>query len=602
MSATPLQLVSPAGAEGVDADTALARARAAEAAGELDAAVSELNRVLALDPDHLAALRALARLLTDRGQTERAAACYERLLAVSPGDAEAALELGALREAEGRVDEAVALYQDAAARSADTRLENASRAAELAAGPREQSAGPPPAPAPLSAAPTDAHAVALADLFAGREGTHARQWAGEDGRAGYTPVHEPFTPAVARHHLLGTLTAGIYPLRLDLTARFLCFDLDVTREALRAAAGTPSERARLVARTQELAARLLAELAALGLPALLEDSGNKGRHVWLLLREPLLAVHLRRLGQALVDRLGVLPEGIQVELFPRQSRVERGALGNLVKLPLGIHRATGRRSLFLDGAGEPLPSQLDLLLDPPRVTAEAVAAALERLTPGGGGAPDDSDPERAPARSPEPTPARVRAEPEAPYRIEDDLEVQRVLSGCAVLAELVRRVTETGAIDAEERLVVTHTLGCLSRGAQAVNAVLSHVADLDPALRLASRLRGSPTSCARIRSRVPELAERAGCDCAFAPGSLYPSPVLHAGDSSRTPILARHEVDRAVKDYLRLRSELDRIARAAGELARRLRAVMAEQGLEVLATSVGKLRAGPGELDLVLEV
>jgi hypothetical protein len=209
---------------------------------------------------------------------------------------------------------------------------------------------------------------------------------------------------------------------------------------------------------------------------------------------------------------------------------------------------------------------------------------------------------RGPAPGPPRAFARTHAEPEAPYRLEDDLEVQRVLSGCAVLGEIVRRVTETGLIDAEERIVVTHTLGCLSRGAQAVNAVFAHVADLDPALRLNSRLRGSPTSCARVRARLPELAERAGCDCVFAPGSLYPSPVLHAGDSSQTPLLARHEVDRAVRDFLRLRSELDRITRAVTELARRLRALMAEQGVDALATGLGTLRAGPGELDLVLEV
>ena len=55
-------------------------------------------------------------------------------------------------------------------------------------------------------------------LFSGREGVYARQWARPSGEGGYTPVHEPLTPAVIRNHLLGTFTAGLYPIRLDGTA------------------------------------------------------------------------------------------------------------------------------------------------------------------------------------------------------------------------------------------------------------------------------------------------------------------------------------------------------------------------------------------------
>jgi len=36
-----------------------------------------------------------------------------------------------------------------------------------------------------------------------------------------------------------------------------------------------------------------------------------------------------------------------VELFPKQSRVPTGSLGNLIKLPLSFHRKTGRRGRFI---------------------------------------------------------------------------------------------------------------------------------------------------------------------------------------------------------------------------------------------------------------
>ena len=35
-------------------------------------------------------------------------------------------------------------------------------------------------------------------------------------------------------------------------------------------------------------------------------------------------------------------------MFPKQIKVVEGGFGNLVKLPLGVHRKTGQRSYFLD--------------------------------------------------------------------------------------------------------------------------------------------------------------------------------------------------------------------------------------------------------------
>jgi hypothetical protein len=594
-------------------DALLARARQAERQGELDEAVTLYNQLLVERPDHPDALLALARLLTDRGQTERAVTCYERLLQLRPEDADAALELGLLHEAAGQVEEAVALYQKVASQTDDRRLDHAARAAAPA-----PAADPPPAtgtdPSTALACPADAHAVTLCELFAGREGVHARQWVSDNGRAGYSPVREPFTPAVARNHLMGTYTVGVYPLRLDNSVRLLCFDLDLTKEALKHAAGSVRSMQGCQERVQQTANALHDRLAGLGIPSHLEDSGYKGRHVWVLFEEPVPARVVRRLARRVLAG-HELPDGVQIEVFPRQSRVNAGSLGNLVKLPLGVHRRTGRRALFVDDQGRPLPAPLDVLLRLRRVSTEAVASALEALEDSDDEDGDSNDGKNGSAHGDEglppggaspaapPAPRGRAADLQAPYRLEEDLEVQQVLAGCPVLADICRRLEQTGQLTSEERLVLTHTLGCLGEGHRAVNHLLSRVSDLDATLLLSSRLRGNPTSCQRIRSRLPDLTERVCADCSFdCAAGHYPTPLLHATGPGQRLSPGSLELDRTVRDYVKLRAELSRVGRAVEELGQRLRRLMSDQGLDALTTSLGTLRSGPGENDLILEL
>jgi hypothetical protein len=79
-------------------------------------------------------------------------------------------------------------------------------------------------------------------------------------------------------------------------------------------------------------------------PLYIEPSGSKGYHGWILLGEfvpawmiiKVLKLALRQLEEG---------EGItcRVEVFPKQAVAQD--LGNLIKLPWGIHRKTGKRTL-----------------------------------------------------------------------------------------------------------------------------------------------------------------------------------------------------------------------------------------------------------------
>lgn len=144
----------------------------------------------------------------------------------------------------------------------------------------------------------------------------------EDGQ-GYTPVRKPLTPAVLRDHLAGELTVGTYVID-RARARTLVFDVDT---------GELMDDAR----------RIHNALIELGVPedcVGVEFSGRKGYHIWVVAQAYMPAATLRRIGLAIRDEVG-LPK---LEVFPKQD--EAHDLGNLVKLPGGVHRATGKVSEF----------------------------------------------------------------------------------------------------------------------------------------------------------------------------------------------------------------------------------------------------------------
>lgn len=167
----------------------------------------------------------------------------------------------------------------------------------------------------------------------------------KDGR-GYTPVRESVTSAVLRKHLDGVHTVGTYVVRGD-QARTLVFDLD-----------EPDE---------DKAQAIIAELERLGIARQhigLEWSGNKGYHVWVPLTSWVSAATLRHIGLVVRAAVGIP----KLEVNPKQAHVQD--LGNLVKMPGGVHRATGERSYFIGTFPVPLPM----------ATVEHVAAQVPKAS------------------------------------------------------------------------------------------------------------------------------------------------------------------------------------------------------------------------------
>jgi len=152
----------------------------------------------------------------------------------------------------------------------------------------------------------------------------------QDEQGNWRPVREPLTPRVLMQHRDGQITVGTYVVKPPDLARTLVFDIDDKDER--------EQEKQLTAVTKVL--------ADLGLDYTVEFSGKKGWHVWVVAEDYMPAATLYQLGRGIRQEIG-LPN---LEVFPKQTTVRD--LGNLVKLPGGIHRVTGKHNDLLGSEGK----------------------------------------------------------------------------------------------------------------------------------------------------------------------------------------------------------------------------------------------------------
>lgn len=173
----------------------------------------------------------------------------------------------------------------------------------------------------------------------------------------YRAVKEPLTLDMVEEHLRGERTLGAYALDVQSRARWICLDADDDHEW----AGLLSM------------ARSLKEQ---GTQTYIEPS-RRGGHLWFFFADPLPGSDARRFGKQLLAEHNLET----VELYPKQDELRTGP-GSLVRLPLGIHRKSGKRYYFVTLSGEPIaPSvreQMRILAAPVQVSPAFIDDMLRR--------------------------------------------------------------------------------------------------------------------------------------------------------------------------------------------------------------------------------
>lgn len=366
--------------------------------------------------------------------------------------------------------------------------------------------------------------------FGGRRDLYARQWFDERRRrTGYHPVEEPLTPQVARGHLDGRFTIGQYLLFPDGTVSYAVIDLDLEPGALEALRATRGPEVSPLSHDglRSHAARVIETAARLRIPLWPEDSGGRGVHLWVFFEPRRPARAARALLGAILAAAGPQPPDVRVELFPKQERPGPRGLSSLVKLPLGLHQATLRPCALLDERLAPI---------------DDVGSALSRLTVAPADAVEDVIGRRLlPLPAPEldgcepPPPlasdrsARFLAEALRAIRPgqEEREACDRMLQGCSVLRQLVRRAYEARRLAPAEARALLYTVGLVGPSCTLIDELFAVVGQSRQEIERVRRSLPAPAGCRRLRDLDPRGGE--SCDCRFGDGAFpYPTPALYA--------------------------------------------------------------------------
>ncbi len=342
-------------------------------------------------------------------------------------------------------------------------------------------------------------------LFRGRDDVFARQWVDKTkGISGYAPVKRPINAADIEEHLKGNKTYGIYLMNPDNTVWTGVTDIDLKKEyritgGLKGLAGAVKQEIKFIL------SYIVDQAQKADLSPIAEFSGGKGYHLWFPVTKPVAASDMRCALSALCNNIANKTEFFQIEIFPKQDVLSGKGLGNLVKLPLGIHRLTGKRSFLVLTGTRDKDKQL------------AILASME-----------PSSPKAIKRLAAEAQKAQVVLHPatsDLEKRFPQLMELQR---GCRVISQLANSCLAGRDPGEKGRKILLSTVGFLEKGRHILHHLFSKTPDYNrPLLDYEiSRLRGTPLGCKRIHS-LYGLGD-GGLDCAFQlEKGQYAHPLLH---------------------------------------------------------------------------
>lgn len=467
--------------------------------------------------------------------------------------------------------------------------------------------------------PDDEFITRYLQLFSGREGVHAKQTKMKGRKFGYVPVFSGLEKQLVKSHIAGDSTLGIYLVKRDNTSRMLVFDIDVSKEYLSSYLNNNPDRRRIKALLLDVCSRLIEISINVGIRFICESSGYKGLHLWAFSDFDLPARYWRLLGKWVYDQLEGIPVEIHIEIFPKQDTVTEKGLGNLVKLPLGIHQASGQRSLFLSqNSFKPFAIQKEALGEYEIHTRSEFEEILGRLTVA---KTCELDKENSFYK----TENNNRKYKEVNKSVESALEfsiqvkiplperftieIEQILAGCQPLNLILSNIIQKQTIEAAWRHVFIYIFSTIGEeGKVFIHQSFSQLPNYNPD-QVNAEIKAVPPnsmSCNKLRKNISGLVGFTNCNCQFRlPDGCYASPVIHAGIFPGVSKLARcsfsspvalndneliggasASIDRYMIEYKQLCDEIVRVNQRRILLRNRINQIFEENGKDEIVTRI----------------
>jgi hypothetical protein len=337
--------------------------------------------------------------------------------------------------------------------------------------------------------------------FQGREFGYAQYRIDDSGNLNLFYVDSILGFNEISRHLQGEETFGVYPLRSDRTLKFSLIRIRIPRRRLLSNIKNEGFLALSEDHVHHYARMVTETVKGYGIPAYLENPGDRERRVWFFFEEFIPLELAERFLSIVLDKTQSPGVDLSIDFLLGFKGAGIGWEDHPVMLPLGINRGTGKRCFFIDEYGTPYEDQLLLINKIRTISRNEIKDFLKG--------------------------------PDKVSRLISDSSIdslKRLEQKCPVLEEIIRKARSGRKLRNEEKLVVFFTLGFLEEGKKILHDVLESCPDYRPnkVNRMISKLRGNPISCPKIRELMPETTAYLPCNCSFeVPKGGYPSPLLH---------------------------------------------------------------------------
>lgn len=383
----------------------------------------------------------------------------------------------------------------------------------------------------------------ILDLFRGREFGYATYHLSATGTSNPSFVEGVLGFNEIRSHLRGEETYGVYPRRGDRTLKFTCIHVAIPWRKVIENTKNEGFLTLLEQKAHQYAREIIEKSREYGIPAYLENTGERDRRVWVFFEEFVPLELVERFLNALLDKLPAPSSDITVAFFLGVKGKGIGYEDHPIMLPLGFNRRTGKRCFFIDDYGDPYEDQLLWVRKIRPISRTEIQSFIMSSE-------------------------RRRYE----WVRMDFNPLKRLEKSCPVIEEVIRKARSGRMLNHEEKMVIFFTLGFLKDNLNSLHSVLEPCPDYKTKKvdRLASRLKSNPISCPKIRELLPETTAYLPCNCSFTirEGS-YPSPLLHIDPElvpTRTEKLSSSRPEDLLKEYYDLNERINELTEKREEL------------------------------------
>lgn len=510
-------------------------------------------------------LERYGNLLYEFGELDEAKRIFEKLTKHT-NDTETLLKLAQIYEELEEIDKALPIY---------TKLNKEKKIAELTDKAKLHK-------------PNENIIKKFLELFSGREDVFAVQFEG-----GYRPVRRPMTSDDVSDHLAGKSTLGVYVLKGDSSVKFGAYDIDFSNQEVGIDNVTKLELCKSVTKD------LKEKLQYYNIKHVVEYSGNRGYHIWIFLNKTIPAYKLKILLEKIAEQVE-LPDGVNVEVFPKQAE-HGGGLGNLIKVPLGVHRKTNNRCSFVNEDFEEIPKQLEFLLSIEPNNADEIETLYRELYDSAEdfeskqGTPNKIHRQRNISEK-----DRVKKILRQEIHTEQDRPYKIIAKGCHILSQIIDKIEKEAYITEEEERLLVQILSSTQNPKMQTTELLRRTINYSPK-RLETLLANTsqmPIACEEIKKEIInskiELSLNR-CNCKFS--TSYNSPIAYIRDSEEK-FFESIQINSIVKKIVDLNNEKFEIEKQIDSLKKIIAKRLGDKTEET--TEWGKIVKNGDDINIIL--